>query len=535
MASKLGRSIIKPQRPIRPKGQVKCDVHKQNEVVFLCQDCKMLICTKCSITLHKEHINSFLEISDIKTRHNQILQDFVNETENVNIPKLNQEIISSRTKMTSCKPMYDKLRKNIIDNNEKCKLELDKITEDYITLCDKMEVAAMDLIQTHITDLESRLKTLRELSSEYKQTLQTGTGVLVYDSASEIQEIDLGISPTPNIDMAQFTPGMDRLSHLKQALGNLKLTTDHLQAGSPTSGHSEQRPVVRPKQSTEAGQASTGEVRYKLRDRPTVMSQFPSPGYITSICPTSDGRAWLCNYVTNTVNLINNQVQVIQTVRHSSDIWDISVDPTTGRLWFCCWGDKTICEVSTSHKPVTRFTTDDDPDSLCVTREGRVVVGTRGRQVYKVWVYTVDGQVLHTDIVEGGVQSISQCGVTGNIAVVVYRKRIIVYNSTLQPLVNYQGEGIQARGEGIQIWGSVTPEQFDPRTVVYDSKGNIVIADQTRNTIELISGAGKYIKTLHTNKERQGPVGIQKGDVLWSNLELDTGEWVLKLLKYYSD
>ncbi|XP_033760533.1 uncharacterized protein LOC117342476 [Pecten maximus] len=535
MASKSGQSIIKAQYHFRPKGQLKCEVHKQNDVIFLCQDCKMLICSKCSITLHKHHIDSFLEISDIKTRHNQILQDFVNETENVNIPKLNQEIISSRTKKSSCKPMYDKLRKNIIDNTTKCKLELDKITEDYIALCDKMEVAAMDLIQTHITDLESRLKTLRDLSSEYKQTLQTGTSVLVYDSVTEIREMDPDIPPTPNIDMAQFTPGMDRLSHLKQAIGNLKLPTDHLQVGSATSGHSDQRPVVRPNQSTDAGQASTGEVRYKLRDRPTVMSHFSYPDTISSICPTSDGRAWLCD-CTNKVNLIDNQGQVIQTIRHNSKIEDISLDPTTGRLWFCCYRDKTICKVSTPSTPVIRFTTEDEPFSLCVTREGRVVVGTwDDRQGHKVGVYTVDGQVLHTAIVEGAVPSISRCGVTGNIAVVVGYKRIIVYNSTLQLLVNYRREGIQARGEGIQVRGSVTPDEFGPCTVVYDSKGNIVIVDRTRNTIELISGAGKYIKTLHTNKGRQGVVGIQKGDVLWSHLVLDTGEPGLKLLKYYSD
>ncbi|XP_033730563.1 uncharacterized protein LOC117319974 [Pecten maximus] len=524
MASKSGQSIIKAQYHFRPKGQLKCEVHKQNDIIFLCQDCKMLICSKCSITLHKHHIDSFLEISDIKTRHNQILQDFVNETENVNIPKLNQEIISSRTKLTSCKPMYDKLRKNIIDNTKKCKLELDKITEDYIALCDKMEVAAMDLIQTHITDLESRLETLRELSSEYKQTLQTGTAVLVYDSVTEIREMDPDIPPTPNIDMAEFTPGMDRLSHLKQALGNLKLPTDHLQVGSATSGHSDQRPVVRPKQSKEVDQASTGEVRYKLRDRPTVMSQFPYPDNIGSVCPTSDGRAWLCYY--NTVNLIDNQGQVIQTILHRGHISDISLDPTTGRLWFCCGVDKTIREVSTPYTTVTRFTTEDVPLSLCVTREGRVVVGTEGRQG-KVGVYTVDGQVLHTAIEKGLVRPISQCGVTGNIAVVVNYKRIIVYNSTLQPLVNYQGEGIKR--------GLFTPHRFGPLTVVYDSKGNIVIADQTRDTIELISGAGKYITTLHTNKRWQGPVGIQKGDVLWSHLVLDTGKWGLKLLKYYSD
>ncbi|XP_033745743.1 uncharacterized protein LOC117331251 [Pecten maximus] len=430
--------------------------------------------------------------------------------------------------MSSYKPQYENLRKKIIDNNNQCKLELDKITDDYIKFCDKMEVAAMDLIQTHITNLEERLDTLKQLSSEYKQNLQTGTAVLVYDSVSEIREMDSDIPPTPDIDMAEFTPGMDRLSHLKQALGNLKLPTDHLQAGLATGGHSDQCPVVRPKQSTGSGQASTGEVWYKLRDRPTVMSQFTYPDTITSICPTSDGRAWLCYYYTHTVKLINNQGRVIQTIQHKRNIWDISLDPNTGRLWFCCWEERSICEVSTSSKPVIRFTTESRPYSLCVTREGRVVVGTQGRQGYKVVMYTVDGRVLHTHIVEGLVRSITQCGVTGNIAVVVDGKRISVYNKTLQPLVHY-------RGEGIQTWGSVTPVDFGPCTVVYDRKGNIVIADTTRKTIELISGSGKYIKTLHTNKGYQGVVGIQKGDVLWSYLVLDTGKWGFKLLKYYSD
>ncbi|XP_033730624.1 uncharacterized protein LOC117320002 [Pecten maximus] len=524
MASNLGRSIIKAQDPVRLKGHPKCQVHKQNDVLLLCRDCKMLICITCSISSHKEHIDSFQELTNIKTEQNQIIQDFLDETDNVKIPKLNQEILSSRIKISSRKPMYDKLRKNIIDNNNECKLEMDKITEEYITLCDKMEVADTDLIQTHITDLERRLDTLKELSSEYKQTLQTGTGVLKYDSVSEIRELDSDIPPTPNIDMAEFTPGIDRQSHLKQALGKLKIPADPL--------------------------------RYTLPDSPTVMAQFSYTDYISSICPTSDGRAWLCDRDTDTVNLINNKGQVIHTIKHNSNIDNISLNPTTGRLWFSCRDERSICEVSfftflSLFTPATRFTIEDYPYSLCVTREGRVVVGTGGEQGYKVMIYTVDGQVLHTHIVEGSgtgyVLSISQCSVTGNIAVVSgkhisgeytpdnYRRHISVYNPTLRPLVHYRGEGIEARGEGMQVQKSVTPDKFGPITVVYDSKGNIVIADRTRNTIELISGAGKYIKTLHTNKGWQWVVGIQKGDVLWSELELDTGELGLKLLKYYSD
>ncbi|XP_033728881.1 uncharacterized protein LOC117317984 [Pecten maximus] len=537
MGSQPGRSIIKAQDPIRPKGHPKCQIHKQNDVVISCQECRMLICITCSISTHKQHIDSFQELKKIETEQKQILQDFLNETDNVKIPKLNQEIVSSRTKMSSCKPMLDKLRKDIIDNKNQCKNQLDKLADDYISICDKMEVAAMDLIQTHITDLERRLDTLKKLSPDYKQALQTGTGVLVYDSVSEIREMDTDIPPTPDIQ-TDFTPGMDRQGHLKQALGNMKLPTDNLQPGATTSDHSAQNPVVQPKLSTEAGQASTRAVRFKLCDRPTVMSQFSYRDLITSICPTSDGRAWLSVYTSNTVKLMNKKGQVIQTIQYKGNILDISVDPTTGHLWFCCKIERTICEVSTSLTPVIRFIIDGYPNSLCVTRKGRVLVGTQSN---KVLMYTVDGQVLHTHIVErsetGAVQSITQCGNTGNIAIVSgqlirwdasnpysFRRHIIVYNPTFQPLVYYRGEGIQAQVP-------VTPDNFDPWTVVYDSKGNIVIADRTRRAIELISGEGKYIKTLHTSKGNQGPIGIQKGDVLWANLELNA----CKLLKYYSD
>ncbi|XP_033756279.1 uncharacterized protein LOC117339022 [Pecten maximus] len=332
------------QLAVRGKGEIKCDVHKDKDVVFVCKTCNVLICTTCSLSNHKLHFDSLCELSKIKNEKQKIINDFINDSENVNIPKLSQEITSFRTKLSSCKTRYEKLRKNVIDNTDKCKKELDQITAEYVPICNKMEVADTDLIETHITDLERRLDTLTELSTKYKQTLQTGTAVLMYDSVSEIRELDFDIPPTPNIDMAEYTPGVDRQSHMKQALGKLKIPVDLL--------------------------------RYTLPDSPTVMSQFSYPDDITSICPTSDGRAWLCDFETDMVNLINNKGQVIHTIKHNSKIKDISLDPTTGRLWFCCWGERSICEVSSLFTPVTRFTIEDYPARLCVTREGRVVVGT---------------------------------------------------------------------------------------------------------------------------------------------------------------
>ncbi|XP_021348198.1 uncharacterized protein LOC110447080 [Mizuhopecten yessoensis] len=552
MATNSGQSLMLGQYPIRQKGIEKCPSHRENSLVFLCGNCKTLICTTCSITEHKEHINSFVEIKKVAENQKHVLQEFITDTD-VKIPKLKGEITSARTNISQYHQKYRQISADIKNQRDSSKLELETIAKNYLETCDKLDKETTDHLQTHITNLEDRLDTLVKLSSECKQTLQTGTAVLVYDSVSEIVDMDLDIPQTPNIDMTEFTPGKDRQSHLELAMGKMKTPTDHFQVGSTPSGHSKQGPVVRPKQSksTETGQASTGAVLYKLCDSPTVISQFLYQNDINSICPTSDGRAWLCCFKTNTVKLINhkgnffsNKPKVIQNIQHNSNITDISLDPTTGRLWFCCLDERTIYEVSTSSTPVTRFTTEGYPVSLCVTREGRVLVGTWGRQGYKVVMHTADGQVLHTATVEGSgegaVQSITQCGVTGNIAIVSsklisrdgserdnYRRHIIVYNPTLQPLVHYGGEGIPARE-------AVTPDKFDPLTVVYDSKGNIVIADWTRGTIELISGAGKYIKTLHTNKG-QGKIGIQKDDVLWSRLVLDTGERGLKLLKYYSD
>ncbi|XP_060068624.1 uncharacterized protein LOC132548760 isoform X2 [Ylistrum balloti] len=546
MASKYGRSILRQQYPIRTKGNSRCPSHSDNDVILQCQDCNILICVTCSITSHKTHIDSFRELSKIHNEQKSNLQAFVNQTDNEEIPKLKEEIMSSQRKLSTFEQKYKTISESIFKQRDRCKLEIDKITEEYIAICENMEKATSYLLQTHVSNLEEKLEALEKISSECKQTLQTGTAVHVYDSVSEVHEMDLDFPPTPNIDMAEFTLNKDLQSLLKQAMGDMKISPNLVKSGSRNSA---QGLVTGPKFSNiGVSGRSSGTVLYRFLESSTVITQLLYQHGITSICPTPDGRAWLCNMHTNTVKLISNKsrpltkkAKVLQEIQHKSDLTDISLDPTTGRLWFCCGDERTIYEVSSS-KPVSKYTIEEFPASLCTTKEGQVVVGTWGTQGYNVLMYTADGRVLHTTTVEssgtGVVQSITQCPVTGNIAVVSsklfrgdgsdpdnFRRHVIVYNSTLQPLVHYRGEGIQA----------VTPDKFDPFTVTYDSKGNIVVGDITRNTIELISGLGEYIKTLHTNKRDQGPVGIQNNDVLWSHLMFDSGKWGLKLLKYYND
>lgn len=137
-------------------------------------------------------------------------------------------------------------------------------------------------------------------------------------------------------------------------------------------------------------------------------------------------------------------------------------------------------------------------------------------------------------------RSATHCPVTGNIALVCreqirgdgsdpddWKHHIVVYTDRLCILYHYRGTDIKGRS------GS-TPDELDPRSITYDSRGNVLIAVRSTNTTELISGEGHHIKTLHRAKD-QGYLGVQTGDVLWAKLMSDAGEWELQLLQYYTD
>ncbi|OWF34756.1 uncharacterized protein LOC110443803 [Mizuhopecten yessoensis] len=282
--------------------------------------------------------------------------------------------------------------------------------------------------------------------------------------------------------------------------------------------------------------------RFELLDKPTVISQFKYSNNITSIHPTEDGHAWISDSQSKTIVLVDNKGTVKRRVSHRNSVADISIALHTNHLWFCCLNDKTVYEVpTTSDEPFKRFKTDDEPFYLCVTKEGNIVVGSE----FKVTIYDENGVVLHqtTRDVSGIVSpaSIAQCPVTGNIAVVngeptgsdtdsinSWRSHIIVFDKTLGVMFQY-------RGEGIKDQEPTATDLFGPNSISYDSFGNLAIADYKTYTVELISGTGQFIRTLNRNSREQGSIGIGTGNVLWTELESDSGDWIIQLMEYYKD
>ncbi|XP_033754069.1 uncharacterized protein LOC117337280 [Pecten maximus] len=496
------------QLPIRVKGSSNCPNHRQKEIIFICIDCdEELICATCSVTTHKSH--ELVELSSVKTQQNSKLEVFINNTEKHALPQLKMEIQLTHKELTKNSLYFSGIREKVTDQGLKCKKEIDNLISENKKICDKMEVLNQNLLKTHITELQRRITSLESLLNECKQTIQTGSTILTHDVVSDIQKFDSKIPNLPKQQWPQFHPCQDMLDQLKKAVGTV--STDQAQKEKV--------------------------VKIKLLREPVVQSKFKFRHHITTIYPTQDSLAWVCDFESNILELIDFKGQTRKEIKYQDKIRDISRSAKTGNLWFCCREAKCVCEVSSSKMPVIKFRTDDPLYSICVTKDEFIVLGSEK----KVSIYTDKGVMLHSSSRHiSGITSageITQCPLTGNIAVLSaeilqnddssednWIGQIIIYDRKLQVKSHYKGEGIKSAGE-----------RFGPGSIAYDRNGNLVVADMKRHTVELVSGLGQHIKTLCSGSQGQGVIGLEDGQVLWTASEPSPGKWEVKLLKYFSE
>ncbi|XP_069140007.1 uncharacterized protein [Argopecten irradians] len=500
MATRRPSAQLAEQLPIRTKGNSKCPNHRQKDIIFLCVDCdEEMICATCSITTHKSH--ELVELSSVKTQHNSKLQHFINTTENNALPQLKMEIQLTQKELKENSQYFSGLRAKVTEYGQKCKQEIDDFIQENKATCDKMELRNQNLLKDHIKELQKRITSLERFLNECKQTLQNGTTVQAHDVVLDIQKLDSKIPDLPKQQWPKFHPSQDMFDQLKKAIGSL--STDH----------------------------KVKIIKIKLLREPVVQSQCKFRHHITSIRPTKGNRAWVCNFESNILELIDLKWQTQKKIKNEDKIRDISISRKTGHVWFCCKEAKTVCEVSSSSKiPVIKFRTDETPYSICVTKSELVVLGSEN----KVSIYTQNGHMLHSSSHQmSGISSageITQCPVTGNIAVLSaeilkgsdkdnWKGKIIIYDEKLKVKSYYSG-------------GERRADTFGPGSVAYDLNGNLVVADMKQHSVELISGLGHHIKTLSSTKG-QGVIGLEEGQILWTTSEPSPGKWEVQLLKYF--
>lgn len=266
---------------------------------------------------------------------------------------------------------------------------------------------------------------------------------------------------------------------------------------------------------------------------PVILSQFPSPCAITSICLTSEGHAWTCNEESRVLTLVGNAGDVIKTVTCKANVNDISMSPKTRHLWYCTWKCR-VEELDPETDTCTRrFTTDAWPRCMCVTDKEQILVGTEN----KITLYDVDGQVLlWTDTELSGVMRptrLTQCPLTGNIAFLEKTSfqgegkdngYVVVLDNELSVNFRYTGECENSNSEASTY--------FDPFDVKYDEKGHLLVGDFTSNTLDLVTGTGNHIRTLLTDTGSSQAIGIHTDNVIWAAFRSENDLSHVKILKY---
>ncbi|XP_033756133.1 uncharacterized protein DDB_G0279899-like [Pecten maximus] len=165
------------QIPVRRKGDHKCSVHRNKELLIHCSDCDELICIKCSISIHNGHRQE--ELLDIIPQRKSLLQDYINDTENKTLVHLKKEIGSVENKLNGNETKVDDLPPQMKDQED-----FDILTEEFSSI--QLRGKNRDVLIKYKDELEDRLSNLEEKMKMCKQVLQSGTAVQVYDETSNI-------------------------------------------------------------------------------------------------------------------------------------------------------------------------------------------------------------------------------------------------------------------------------------------------------------------------------------------------------------
>ncbi|XP_021374703.1 uncharacterized protein LOC110464019 [Mizuhopecten yessoensis] len=538
----MATSLNKGQIPFRVKGQTNCVHHKGGQLDLYCEECQQLACINCLSSVHQKH--SLCSLSELTTQKKEDIQNFIDKSEKIDLVQIDQYITVTDTHLKDNAGNFEKLSHQLKTQTNKLKLDLDLLTAEILSLYQQIEEDNTKLLQSYKQDLEMYSTQLKNQVQECKKALQRGSDIQIYDTGCDIQS-PVTIPVKPALGTASFSPNQNPQGDLKQAFGEVNISGQGqgqaFQSRDRSVGTSAGLFSTQPQAKLKIKTPSTTQQRSNGRKEVTspvdtllsqtkMLGEWESLCGITSVCPTTDGQVWTSYFSSKTLTLLDRNGKVIQEVKHNTKIRDISLSPTTNTMWVCDWENHIIELVS--GRLVHRFSYGEEPRCICITASNHVIVGMDKH----ISIFTTKGTLVHTTLAAGtwkplvhAPYRISECPVTHNVAVADIdggkgKPCVVVMDTDFKVLFVYGGEVPLTYQPTSKSGG----KQFYPWGVVYDSVGNLVIADYNKKRVLLISGRGEFLRNIHRDNNIPRAVGVDKADVLWTVFGFNN----VKLLQY---
>ncbi|XP_062579936.1 uncharacterized protein LOC134241941 [Saccostrea cucullata] len=516
-----GHEVVLYQQRKRQLPIEKCKIHPTKDKEFLCDECKIQICSKCTATQeHRGH--TFTDLESIYAEKFSHCQGEIAKIHEYFLPTskdLQREINGDAKEI---KKIMDSIRTSMKAEAESLKSLVDKVASENTDEVNKIEISLLEKLNNQDTTIEKYITYLNDLDKKFHVYLSS------LKPSKLLTAEDIQIQPLPettNPVMPVFTAGKYSKEDIAKLMGKVTLPNKkgEMRKVQPLKAKT---PKSNPKSTTyqvmkERNPTSNVKQTLSLSSSVTEVREFTVPGddKVFHMSLDQSGRLWVSDGDGNLIqkDLQGNQLQKIKT----SGGRGYHTVPQDGGLIFTDQ-EKKVINRTTLDNNITKFikTAGWEPISIHSSHiNGDLLVGMRKIGEGKVTRYNKTGKEIQNIQWDNKGQVLYRLphyikeNINGDICTSDYNKKaVVVVNKSGQHRFSYTGQG-----SGFFPWGICT-----------DVLGHILVCYLVN--IHLLDQDGQFLSLLLTQKQISTAISVCVDDE--NNLYVGQDNNRVQIFKY---
>ncbi|XP_069139458.1 uncharacterized protein [Argopecten irradians] len=209
--------------PIRSTRQTNCMYHRGNILDWYCKKCDTIICAMCASDTHNGdgHSNILLKLATPENKSK--IKAFVDESEEIGSDDVQIEIDSTQSDTRKHLELIKSLEIEVKEQGRKMKEDVDGLVDQKLSQLRLLAEENTLILTKYTHEREIKLEERKQRIAAFKETLQTGTDIQVFDTLTEINT-NMTLPETPILRIANFFPNQNRKENLEQAFGKLDIS-----------------------------------------------------------------------------------------------------------------------------------------------------------------------------------------------------------------------------------------------------------------------------------------------------------------------
>jgi hypothetical protein len=474
-----------------------CPEHTGSKVLYFCRPCAVSICHKCTKESHLSH-----DIENVFENFQVMRDRIVGDTsclENVIQPEYRKVETQIQTNVLKLTSGYEFVRRAVISNGEIWHKAVEEAVRKCLERLDVME-------KEDFANLREQRKMISSLIAEIQALIDKNKKLLEDDDLSEITGYKskngdyLNIPTTTSIIAPAFKNSDMEKEQLPERFGALKASVLKKSRDYVINLNSE----VTPRENS----------KHAMLDRPIVIHKVNTNfEKCWSVQCIKEDQAWISGDI-ECVAKIDKQGNVSEKIstRSKQAPFDLSVT-SKGDLLYTDYGDKSVNVMKKGRfEPYIKLQ-GWNPLGICATESGDIllcvdnrndVVQQKGQKV-KVVRYVNNSPTQEIQYDEGGFPLYTSGDFDVYIAVNI-NQDICVSDRNAKAVVTTNQSG-RFRWRYFGHVASRKCSYFDPRSIITDRNGRVLVSDADSNFIHLLDEGGHFL-ILIGNGILDKPVGL---------------------------